>query len=197
MKSAIFRSQPRGFTLIELLIVVAIISILAVVVVVVLNPAEVLRLARDSNRHQHLFIINRALRLQQVDQADAYLGNPMTVYVSLHDVNSDCSSHPSLPALPMGWSYQCSTESNYRNDDGTGWVPVDFALTSFQPLFSTLPIDPINDPVTGNYYTYVTSGSDWEINGVLTSDRYQVDMANDGGDDDAVMEVGTNLNLVP
>ena len=46
-----FHNSPKkGFTLIELLIVIAIIAILAVVVVLVLNPAELLRQSRDSQR---------------------------------------------------------------------------------------------------------------------------------------------------
>ena len=39
----------RAFTLIELLVVIAIIAVLAVVVVLVLNPAQLLKQARDSS----------------------------------------------------------------------------------------------------------------------------------------------------
>ena len=57
------KHKQKGFTLIELLIVIAIIAILAVVVVLTLNPAELLRQARDSNRISDFATIKSALAL--------------------------------------------------------------------------------------------------------------------------------------
>ena len=59
--------KQKGFTLIELLIVIAIIAILAVVVVLTLNPAELLRQARDSNRISDFATIKSALSLYAED----------------------------------------------------------------------------------------------------------------------------------
>jgi len=42
--------KRSAFTLIELLIVIAIIAILSIVVILVLNPAQLLKQSRDSNR---------------------------------------------------------------------------------------------------------------------------------------------------
>src|SRR3989338_2108717 len=42
--------NSKGFTLIELLVVIAIIAVLAVAVILTLNPAELLKQARDSTR---------------------------------------------------------------------------------------------------------------------------------------------------
>ncbi|KKW47096.1 MAG: hypothetical protein UY99_C0042G0007, partial [Parcubacteria group bacterium GW2011_GWA1_59_11] len=39
-----------SFTLIELLVVIAIVAILSAVVIITLNPAELLKQSRDSNR---------------------------------------------------------------------------------------------------------------------------------------------------
>ena len=51
MSMKIMLRQPvRGFTLLELLIVVGIIAILSTAVVLVINPLELLRQARDTNR---------------------------------------------------------------------------------------------------------------------------------------------------
>jgi len=57
----------KGFTLIELLVVIAIIAILAVVVVLTLNPAELLRQARDSNRISDFATIKSTISLYQED----------------------------------------------------------------------------------------------------------------------------------
>jgi prepilin-type N-terminal cleavage/methylation domain-containing protein len=51
----------KGFTLIELLVVLAIIAVLAVVVVLVLNPAELLRQSRDSQRLSDMSTLDDAI----------------------------------------------------------------------------------------------------------------------------------------
>ena len=49
--------------MIELLVVLALVAILSVVVVMTLNPAELLKQARDSNRFSDISTINTALNL--------------------------------------------------------------------------------------------------------------------------------------
>src|SRR3989344_7995871 len=61
------RSCIAGFTLIELLIVIAILVVLSVAVVVILNPAELLRQARDSTRISDLASVNSAIALYLAD----------------------------------------------------------------------------------------------------------------------------------
>ena len=53
--------KTKGFTLLELLIVIGILAILAGVVVLVLNPAELLRQARDSQRISDLSTMRSAI----------------------------------------------------------------------------------------------------------------------------------------
>ncbi len=53
----------KGFTLIELLIVIAILAILATAVVLVLNPAQILAQARDSQRISDLSSVKSAIAL--------------------------------------------------------------------------------------------------------------------------------------
>jgi prepilin-type N-terminal cleavage/methylation domain-containing protein len=98
----------RGFTLIELLVVIAIIAILAVVVVLTLNPAELLRQSRDSNRVSDMATLTSALNLYNTDQGGATsynMGSINTVYVSLPDpaatstAGTNCSTM-GLPTLP-------------------------------------------------------------------------------------------------
>ena len=70
-----FKIQSQGgFTLIELLIVIGIVAILATAVTLVLNPAEVLKQARDSTRIAELTSIYKALDLAAVQNSSINLG---------------------------------------------------------------------------------------------------------------------------
>ncbi len=67
------RNTAQGFTLIELLIVIAIIAILAAVVFVALNPLQRFKDARDARRWSDVSEVLSAVKLNQVDNAGAYL----------------------------------------------------------------------------------------------------------------------------
>lgn len=159
-----------GFTLIELLTVIGIISILAVAVVVVINPAELLKQARDSTRITDLRALDSSLNIYQVRvQQDPYYGESETVYTSIPDTSQTCDNVQDLPDLPDGWSYNCVAENNIRNIDGTGWIPVDLTRISFGSPIPRLPLDPVNDFEQGLYYTYI-AGS-YAVETPLESER--------------------------
>ena len=189
-------NKIRAFTLIELLIVIGILAALATITLLVINPAQLVKQSRDANRITELNQINRALLLfQGFGGSAAAMGTHGTVYVSLPATNSDCSDL-SLPALGGGYVYACSTSANYRNIDGTGWIPVD--LTSIQSqagtLFANLPIDPVNTVTNGYYYTYVPGS--WALSATMESDKYIADNAvNDGGQSSTRFETGNELTL--
>ena len=61
--SNVSKKVQRGFTLLELLIVIAILAILAAVVIIVLNPAQTLAQARDSQRLSDLATMKSAISL--------------------------------------------------------------------------------------------------------------------------------------
>ncbi|MCS6789284.1 MAG: LamG domain-containing protein, partial [Patescibacteria group bacterium] len=62
---------------------------------------------------------------------------------------------------------------------------------------SKLPIDPINTTSSGNYYTYVTGGS-FKLTSRFESQKQILRyVANDGGPDPSIYELGTDLNLAP
>lgn len=189
----------RGFTLIEILIVIGIVAALATVVVLALNPAEILRQGRDAKRLSELNSLNSALAFVLSQRANPSLGFPDVAYVSLPDTASDCSTHTNLPALPPGWTYQCATEQDYRKVDGNGWLPVDFTGLA-STVFDVLPVDPVNTDAGGLYYSYF-AGS-WELNAVMESAKYGSGgnrdvVGKDGGTDDNVFEIGTELSLSP
>ncbi len=195
----------RGFTLIELLVVIAIIAVLAVVVVLVLNPAELLKQARDANRVSDLNTITRAISLYQEDQegsAGYTMGTASLVYVSLPDPTlsgnqtSTCSSL-GLPSLPAGYSYQCSSPQNYRSTNGAGWIPINFSSLSMGSPLGSLPIDPSNNSSTGLYYTYEANGSSYELTAKMESTKFQATGQTDGGRYADILEKGSSLTLAP
>lgn len=185
-------SDTASFTLVELLVVIGILAILTAAVVIILNPAELLRQARDSNRMTDLATIDKAISLLLTQQPDTNLGTAQTVYVSLPDTSATCANH-TLPTLPTGYQYACVTEANLQNIDGTGWIPVDFTTTPIQSL-PVLPVDPNNTAT--NYYTYTMGGS-WHLLTLLESNKHRVDAATDGGLSPAAYETGSNLTLYP
>jgi prepilin-type N-terminal cleavage/methylation domain-containing protein len=200
----------RAFTLIELLVVIAIIAILAVVVVLTLNPAEMLRQARDSNRLSDMATLNTAINLYNTDQGGASgysLGSSNVVYVSIPDPNATTTSGTncsllSLPALPATYSYHCAASSTFRNSTNLGWIPINFSTISSGAPISNLPIDPINTSSSRLYYTYATNGTNFEVTTAFESQKYKLGGANDqisgdGGTLASTYEKGSKLGLEP
>ncbi len=83
------KNKSSGFTLLELLIVIAILAILSVALVLVLNPAETLKKARDSQRISDLSTIKTAIGLYMTTVSPTYLGGAA--------LNTMCKSTPSTP----------------------------------------------------------------------------------------------------
>ena len=200
--------NKKGFTLIELLIVIGILAVLATTVLLVINPAQMVKQSRDANRITEINQINKAMLLfQSFGGSSTNMGTHGKVYISIPDPTlaagqtSDCgysTGNPlDLPTLGGEYEYQCSNPIDYRNIDGTGWIPVD--LTSVQSsagtLFSSLPIDPINSTeIDDFYYTYIVGS--WALSATLESDKYLTTTAiNDGGESDTRFEMGNNLAI--
>lgn len=181
-------STTKGFTLIELLVVIGIVAILATVVVLTINPAELLRQARDSTRISDLNALNKALAIFQVESFSS-LGNASTTYVSIADTSATCANL-GLPPLPSGYSYACVASSSLRNVNGTGWIPVNLTQISVGSPIGTLPVDPINTTSSGYFYTY-NPGS-WEFNASMESKKQLLSASKDGGDS-IKYEVGSKL----
>jgi len=158
--------MKKGFTLIELLLVIGILAILASVVVLVLNPAEILKQARDSQRISDLNSVKSAIAL----------------YLST-------ATSPTLGAGPTCTATGCNTGGPFGSETvttstvvtGSGWVPVDLTGTSGGSPLAVLPLDPTN---SGSYF-YAYKGDNtnktFELDCRLESTKYRDLMVSDGG----------------
>ncbi len=188
-------SHSKSFTLLELLIVIGIIAVLSTVLIAVLNPADYRRRSNDSRRLTDIRSLNDMIALYDINtQGALVLGLPNTLYISLPSDNENCSDLD-LPDLPPSWSYHCANSQNFRKNDSTGWLPIDFTQDETINL-PALPIDPVNTVQGGYYYTYAVGGS-WELTAQLESQRHTINQATDGGLNPARYELGTDTKLTP
>ncbi len=197
--------KQKGFTLIELLVVIAIIAILAVVVVLTLNPAELLRQARDSNRISDFATLKSALALYSIDVAtttsmDGRAASGVLFSANASLPSSSFSVYTSTSSGSWGFVEASSGPSinASRAVDGTGWIPVDLgAIDSGAPL-NVYPVDPVNSG-TSSAYIYEANFTSWKIATNMESAKYSSGpnnvLSTDGGNSDYVYEQGSNLAL--
>lgn len=173
------KKTARGFTLVELLVVIAIIAILAAIVVLIINPLELLKRSRDATRLTDLANLQTAINVAVQESTQS------SQNIACHGVAGDCFSN----SLANGRG---------RGIDGNGWVQINF-VSQKSVSVPTLPIDPINSsgtetgPTIGYHYTYCGNGENWRIETVLESDQQKPKMSSDGGPNNNLYEVGSDL----
>ncbi len=184
--------MKKGFTLLELLIVIGILAILATAVTLVLNPAELLRQARDGNRLNDLRALNNAIGLF-ITASSSLPGNIFNCTVGTAPYTGDIGT--------------CATNVSTVTS-GAGWVGVNFSSMAGGSPLSRLPLDPLNNST--NYYIYrsngITGSNDgtlFELNANMESVKYSEAGGNDvesntkdGGDNNGVYEIGMILTWI-
>jgi len=178
----------------ELLIVIGVLAIMTTAATLVLNPAELLKQARDSTRISDLSTLNDALSLYVTNVGSPDMdGSTSTCttlcYVNAAGVAANCGSRHGA---------KTTTIDTTREVDGNGWVPV--ALTDVpggSPL-AVMPIDPTNDATYFYSYSCDNTNKTYELNAVFESTKYLTTEnydGTDGGDAAAVYEIGTEPSL--
>lgn len=166
MKTKKKSKKKKGFTLIELLVVIAIIAILSVVVVLTLNPAEMLRRSRDSNRISDLSIIKTAISLYLADVSTTSMGTGNTCYMeytagtvltSFAEFATSQMSETNTPtqylvaqASPCPWFITATVNPGLVSSGravntgavATSWIPIQLSNISSGAPIGQWPVDP-------------------------------------------------------
>ena len=181
----------KGFTLLELLIVIGILAILSTTIVLVINPAELLRKARDSQRISDLSALKTAIAYYVTDVANPNIGPMGSTFSTV--ASSVC--------------FGGSSTSTALTVDGLGWIPINFATTTGGSPIGSLPRDPNQSTsagaTPGYYYIYgVKSATNctFKLVANMESTYYSNGGAGDvesrdGGTDLFLYEVGTDLTI--
>ncbi|MDO8515748.1 MAG: type II secretion system protein [bacterium] len=193
-----YNKNNKGFTLIELLVVIAIVAVLSVVVILTLNPAELLKQARDSNRISDMSTMRSAISLYLSDVNSPFIGTSTLCYFS--------ASAATTAAAGCGFflGSQAAVSSTNRGVGvsgaaaGNGWIPVNFTSISSGAPIGNEPIDPVNNASYLYGYVNTTTSLQFELDAYMESTKYNVTAGsavvnNDGGDKSNAYESGTIL----
>lgn len=189
------KKSKKGFTLIELLVVIAIIAILSVVVILTLNPAELLRQSRDSNRISDLSVTKSAVSFYLASVSSPSIGTS-TCYMDAATGNATNT------CITWFASQAATTTTSSVSVAGTGWIPINFtSITAGGSPLSALPHDPVNNDNV-HFYSYIASstGLVFKLDAHMESQKYSNGGSNDvvstdGGIDPQSYEVGSSLSL--
>jgi len=171
--------MKKGFTLLELLIVIGILTILSTTMLLVINPAELMRRARDAQRLSDLATLQSAIGYYLTYATSPSIGTSTNAY-SHYSGATNCAGKTGVGNVS-------------QLTDGTGWIPINFnSLIGGSPI-SSLPIDPSNTP--GYHYWYLCDTSDYtfEFLAHLESAQYASKYTTDGGKLNDMYEIGTKM----
>ncbi len=185
--------MKKGFTLLELLIVIGILAILATTVVLVINPVQLLKKARDSQRMNDLSSLTTAIAFY-VTETSSSTGSIYTAQTYADVAGASC------------YAGAATSTAVALTTDGDGWIPINFNGMAGGSPIGSLPHDPNITTVgasPGRYYvyevgditnrtfklvanmesTYYTTGGDGDVE------------TNDGGTEITLYEIGTDMDV--
>lgn len=195
--------MKKGFTLLELLIVIGILAILATATVLVLNPAELLKQARDAQRVTDVGNLSSAINLYITSVAPPYMASSSGAASNatchngggVYTCYSDRAGALSASCGGRFSSGQSATSSSRRVNSG-GWLPLNFdAIQNGSPL-PLLPTDPSN--TASLYYAYACQNDiTYVLTAGLESEKYLNNSlaSGDGGSSTIIYEIGTTPGL--
>ncbi len=211
--------NKKGFTLLELLIVIAILAVLGAIVIFLLNPAETLRKARDSQRISDLSTIKTALGIYIASKNAPSLDNGTNTFCigGGGATTKMWVSDTRVTGINASSSVLRVTTSTVANNNGltngNGWLQVNLdSLTGGSPI-SNMPVDPSNPSASD--VTQISSSTlayrfacrksplGFEVDAILESGTYGPGSAEDdraakdGGNNSSYYEVGTDLTILP
>ncbi|MFA6407728.1 MAG: hypothetical protein WCV80_03425, partial [Candidatus Paceibacterota bacterium] len=167
---------------------------LATVIVVIINPAELLKQARDTTRISDMAALNSAVALYLADVVSPGFGGANGA--SCASLTKTCTV--TTTTLPFSVT-SCTTVNATTTVAGLGWVTIDFAdISSGSPL-SRLPLDP--SQTTNNLYTFGCNGLSYKLGATMESVKYSsastgvMRNAYDGGSSASWYEVGNSMAL--
>jgi len=174
----------KGFTLIELLVVIAIIGILTAVIVLVINPVEMMKKSRDSQRISDMGTIQTAINLALTD------GKSFTAFTE-----NETYATAATTTVYATTATPATTGTAVQSNTGTGWVPLDFSTVSSGAPISALPLDPQNSVTS--FYRFIHDGAGhYKIDCAFESTEYTTTQdkdGKDGGNNANRYEVGNDL----
>ncbi|MEK7094357.1 MAG: hypothetical protein AAB903_03400, partial [Patescibacteria group bacterium] len=173
-------------------------AVLSVVVVLTLNPAELLRQARDSTRISDMSSLNSALSLLLADGGVFAMGPGC--FAATSTPSASCGSIGFQSLTPAISSTLIIVTSARGTTGDNGWMQgVNFGAISSGAPFGILPVDPTNN--TSYFYGFaVGSSSTYKLNSRMESTKYSGSGSsavgvNDGGTSTSTYEVGNTLSL--
>jgi len=188
-----------SFTLIEMLITIAIIAVLMTVTVVAINPNEMTKKARDTQRLTDMSNLQMIMELARSEgMLNSSYCDGTKIYASLPSETPLSDSN-----LPAGVFWAQVSKDKIRNADGTGWLPFNFKnLVGLQ--VTVLPVDPKNSLNDSLYYTFYCNPQRQYIFTAYPESKTfgpkggkDSKTIADGGPDPYVYEVGNNLFISP
>ncbi len=175
----------KGFTLLELLIVIGILSVLSTTIIIVINPAQLLKKARDSQRISDLNTMKTAIAYYITETASPSIGSLFSAQTYSDIAGAKCESGATVaPAVTY-------------TTGGSGWIPINFdGMTGGSPI-GALPADPNITAVgasPGRYYVYEV-GSTTNFTFKLVANMESTYYTTGGGGDVETVDGGTETTL--
>jgi type II secretory pathway pseudopilin PulG len=182
-----FHHNNKGMTVVEMLMVLGLLSMLFGLSFYLWNAMDIFRKTRDTQRINDIQVLDTALKTILATEINANLGEENIIYTSLTDSSSTCGSY-NLTPLYAPFSYRCSATPT--DISGNGWLSVNFTVSKIF-IISSLPIDPLNNK--DYFYAYQVKQGRYKLTARFEGKNNIPKMANDGGFEPTLYEVGSNL----